>query len=424
MYKGDEILKINKNFCYFSLGRVISFIGSGIQSIAIPLYILDATGKGSLMGLFSLFSLLPLLLTAPFAGILGDRKNRKLIMVWTDYARGVIIFILGILAAFNQLNIIILFIFQIFVSIMDSFFNASSSAIFPDLITKEELMKSNSLKGALDSTSMLLGPILGGMIYGILGIKMVFFINSISFILSGVCEMLISYKKDLIKKEKMSIKLFISENREVLSYMLKNKGLFQMFSFAMTANLIGVPISTVLYPYIFRKVIGFSSEQYGYLEGLFTCGILIGNVIMAVKLSKVSPKKLMKTGFIFTPIFEIFIAILVFPSVLNIFTNKTWLIFSIIGLLLVFTGIFNSIVNTPLGTNLQKLVPDAIRSRFFALLGLFAQIAIPLGSVVYGVLLDKTKPFLILFAAVLMFFIVSIVFIFTAVDEVYNPRNI
>lgn len=417
-------MKNNKNFWFFTLGRIISLIGSGIQSIAIPLYILDVTGRGTIMGIFSIFSLLPLLLTAPFAGILGDRKNRKMIMVWSDYGRALIISILCLLAVSFKLNIFILFFLQIFVSILDSLFNASSSAIFPDIIHKEDLMKFNSLKGALDSTAMLLGPVLGGMLYGLLGIKAIFFINALSFILSGMFEMLITYKKEILKKEKISLKLFIAENREVISYIVKNKGLLQMFIFAMLANLISSPIPGVLYPYIFRKIIGFTSQQYGYLEGFFTCGVLMGNVIMAVKLSEVSPKTLMKTGFLFTPIFQILIAILVFPRILDIFQRNTWTLFLIIGLCLSLTGLFNSIVNTPLSTNFQKLVPDKIRSRFFALLGLFAQLAIPLGSVVYGILLDMSKPFIILFSATSIFFVVSIVFIYTAVDEVYEPRNI
>ena len=41
-------MKNNKNFWLYVIGRFISVIGSGIQMIALPLYILDITGSGTL----------------------------------------------------------------------------------------------------------------------------------------------------------------------------------------------------------------------------------------------------------------------------------------------------------------------------------------------------------------------------------------
>ncbi len=76
-----EKSKINTNLWFLLLGRTISDIGTGIQIVIMPLYIIDTGGSAATVGLFSFLSLMPTLLIYPFAGVLGDRLNRKAIMV-------------------------------------------------------------------------------------------------------------------------------------------------------------------------------------------------------------------------------------------------------------------------------------------------------------------------------------------------------
>jgi DHA3 family macrolide efflux protein-like MFS transporter len=250
-----DMMNNSKNFWMYIGGRFISLIGSGIQTIALPLYILDITGSGTLMGIFSMLTLLPALIAAPFSGIIGDRKNRRNIMVTMDFGRGALISLLGILALTGCFNIYILFILQIFISIMDSLFNSSSSALMPDLISKNELIEANSTKGGLDAAATILGPALGGVIYGIWGIKMIFFVNGISFMISAIFSMFITYKGQVIKKgnEKVNIKVFLNENFEALKFIVSKKGLLQLFSFAMISNFLLAPMFDIIMPYALRK---------------------------------------------------------------------------------------------------------------------------------------------------------------------------
>lgn len=74
-------MRDNRNFWLFAMGRFVSLVGSGVQDGALPLFILDLTGSGTIMGTFMIISMLPRLLLYPIAGVLGDRINRKWIMV-------------------------------------------------------------------------------------------------------------------------------------------------------------------------------------------------------------------------------------------------------------------------------------------------------------------------------------------------------
>ncbi len=95
--------RTKRNVFLLTAGRLVSLFGSGVQGIAIPLYILDVTGKASMMGLFSMATLIPGLLFAPVSGVLGDRFNRKVLMITTDVVRFLLISLLALLSLWIRL---------------------------------------------------------------------------------------------------------------------------------------------------------------------------------------------------------------------------------------------------------------------------------------------------------------------------------
>lgn len=416
-------MKKSKNFWLFMFGRFISLIGSGIQMIALPLYILDLTGSGTLMGIFSILTLAPALIMAPFSGIIGDRRNRRNVMIVMDLARGILIIFLGIMAMTEKLNIYILFTLQAFISVMDSLFNSSSDALMPDLITKEERMEANSTKSGFDAASMILGPALGGVIYGIWGIKMIFYINGISFIISAIFSIFISYNKKVVEKEKINARVFLNETSETLKFIGSKRGLLQLFTFAMISNFLFSPMFDIIMPYALKKKIGFTSQQFGYMICFFAVGILLGSVGISVYFKKLRAKKLMQSGLVIESIVTVAVCVLVFPKVVGIYGGATWALFSSISACFILIGFFNAFVNTPLKTNLQNLVPNEMRSRFFSLLGMFSQGAIPLGSLLYGILLDSMKYYNLLSIITILSVLVSAVFLIGACDEAYEAKS-
>jgi MFS family permease len=402
-------------------GRFISYTGTGIQQVALPLYILDVTHSGIMMGIFSAVNLVPNIIALPFAGILGDRKSRKNIMMASDYVRGIFVLLLGYLAMNGSLNIVFLFTLQVFISIMDSIFNASSTAILPELVEEDELMKGIAARGGVDAVSMIIGPSIGGIIYGVFGIKTVFCLNGITFIISGICCTLIAYaNKD---RNLGTFKSFFTENSDVFYFIKKNRALLQLFSLALVTNFLVAPLFDIVLPYVVKKGIGFSSQQYGYLISFFTFGILLGNILMGTCLVKFSRKLIMKNSLVFQAIILFMFPAAVFPITVNYLGGHSMELFMLLAGIMFLGGFFNSGLNTPLNTNLQEMVPNRMRSRFFSVLGIFGQGAIPLGSLIYGILLDRFHYFCILMVVMSVVFIITLVFIKKAVPEVYEPKK-
>lgn len=416
-------MKYKRNLLLYMFGRFISYTGTGIQQVALPLYILDVTHSGIMMGIFSAVNLVPNIIALPFAGILGDRKSRKNIMMASDYVRGIFVLLLGYLAMNGSLNIVFLFTLQVFISIMDSIFNASSTAILPELVEEDELMKGIAARGGVDAVSMIIGPSIGGIIYGVFGIKTVFCLNGITFIISGICCTLIAYANKDRNLGILTFKSFFTENSDVFYFIKKNRALLQLFSLALVTNFLVAPLFDIVLPYVVKKGIGFSSQQYGYLISFFTFGILLGNILMGTCLVKFSRKLIMKNSLVFQAIILFMFPAAVFPITVNYLGGHSMELFMLLAGIMFLGGFFNSGLNTPLNTNLQEMVPNRMRSRFFSVLGIFGQGAIPLGSLIYGILLDRFHYFCILMVAMSVVFIITLVFIKKAVPEVYEPKK-
>ncbi len=411
-----------RNLLLFNSGRLISLIGSGIQMIAIPLYILDLTGSGASMGLFMMLAMIPTLTMAPLAGVLGDRLSRKSIAIYADYGRGILILFLSWMALIGRMNLNILFASQVFVSIMDSLFNAATAAMLPELVDESDLSRANAVRSGADSISMIIGPALGGIIYGFWGIKTIFLLNALSFIISAVCESFIIYRAKIRNLEKLSVKSFFNDIFEIVTYIFKHQGLKQLFIFAMITNFLAIPVIMVGMPFILKKVIGFSNQQYSYLMTSFMLGVLFGNILIGSVFAGTSSKKMMKSGFIINSVFFLLLGLTIFPKVVRYFGGTGWTYFAVIGIGFTLAGIFNAFVNTPIITNLQKMVRDEMRARFFSGLGLISQLAVPFGSLIFGFLLDKYPSHYLLSGIGLFFLLITIGFIIISSPEVYEPR--
>ena len=243
----------NRNFKLFSAGRMVSLIGSGIQALALSLYILDLTGSGSKMGTFLIFSLLPRVLFSPLAGIIGDRMNRKSIMVAMDLLRGIVILFMALISGFYQLNILHIYLFQFVISILDTFFDPVTSSMLPEIVRESELTKANSVLGAINSISYIIGPILGGVLYP-LGIETVFIINGASFFLSGISEIFIVYVQST-QRVKMTLQQVWTDFSGGIRYFVHQKSMTSVMFFAMITNFLAVPIIMVVVPFFAREVV-------------------------------------------------------------------------------------------------------------------------------------------------------------------------
>ncbi|AHF80198.1 MFS transporter [Thermococcus paralvinellae] len=377
------MLNLGKNFWLYAIGRFISQLGWAVQDVALPLYVLDVTKSGAMMSIFLIAELVPRLALSPIAGVVGDRYNRKALMVWLDIARGVLLF--GVIA-FELLNLKTLLIVQVLMSIMGAFFASATGAMFADLVEKDELTRATSTVQTLGIIARIAGPLLGGIIYAFGGIRLALLINAVSFFGSGLFEMFIHYEWKT--KELKGISEIKGDLLEGLRFIKTKRALMILMSYALLINFLFNPIGAVVLPYVFRIQIGFSAQQFGALQTAIMVGMLLGNALIMAKLGNKAEMLLFKALFMELTLFLV-ITLLCSPFI----SLEVWTLFVVFIAIDVLLGILNALVNVPISAKLQKMVPSELRGRVFSVFEMLAMGTTPIGMAIVGVLLESLRPY-------------------------------
>ncbi|QDA31463.1 MFS transporter [Thermococcus indicus] len=372
-------MSLNRNFWLFAVGRFISQLGWAVQDVALPLYVLDKTHSGSMMTLFILAEMIPVLIIMPFAGVVGDRYNRKHLMVGFDLARGALLFAV---ITFDLLGIHQLLAVQVVMAVMGAFFSAGTGAMFPDLVEPDELEKANSTVSSFAILARLVGPALGGFIYAVGGIKLAILINAASFFGSGLFEIMIKY--EWRTKELESFSQVIEDLKEGIGFLRSNRYLSTLMFFALFMIALGQPFGAVIMPYSYREVLKFSSYQFGLLESAFMGGALIGNGLIAIKFGK-------KAGrYLFHTLLLDGVMILAFTWAISPLSDlgRNEAFFFLAGINILW-GSIEAFIDVPLNSKIQRAIPSELRGRVMSAMAVLMHLSSPLGLIAVGPLLDR-----------------------------------
>jgi len=402
---------MNKDFILYLIGRMISDTGTSIQMMIMPLYIIDIGGTAATIGLFSFISFLPTLLIYPFSGVLGDRINRKTIMVVTDFISAVTIMLLAILAYLDRIQIPILLAAQVIIVLMNGIFEPATRGMLPKLVDKEEATRSNAIVSSMRSASIMIGPVIGTALYAKFGIKMVFLINGCSFFLSAVSEMMIEYKHTNSKAESDKMGIF-QDILEGLKFIKSNKIISLLCLFYLVNYMMVQPIFSVIFPLLFKVNLEFSDIKYGYVQMIIIFGGLLGSIIVGIlfaKDGKLKSAMIWGTGFVSAAM--IFYVVLIFPKSIYLLGNDTFLYFGLLSGVLFLLSISSSFIIVPIQAHIQKETPIQYISRVFSMIGLMSRGGIPLGALIYGFALERIEMHSTMVLATILTILASIVIV-------------
>ncbi len=366
-----------KGFLHFSLflllqGQFISVMGDMIYEIALGFWVLAFTGSPALMGTLMATSLLPGVILSPFAGVVVDRSNRKRLMILTDMIRGITIIMVAIVAIMGLLQLWMVFLAGIILGMGGAFFGPAAMSILPQMVPRDKLTNANSLFGVSNTGADILGNSLGGVLYILIGAPLMFLLNGISFILSGIS---ISFAKIPKSREsKITTENFLSDLKESMQFVWKLKGLlyilliFSIFSFL-------VHIAVVLLIPLFQFTPGLGAAKYGIAVACFTVGVFMGMVVLSTL--NVHPSKRATL---------MLVSLTISNLCLILFALTTE--FYLMALLLLIAGLSESVVNVFILSSIQSVVPDEMMGKVMGLVGTLTMALTPLAMVTGGVLAE------------------------------------
>lgn len=402
----------NKNFVIIVIGQIISLFGNAIQRFSMSLYLLEFTGSAAVFSQILAISTIPYIIFAPIAGKLSDSVNRKKIMVYLDFFCAALIGVYAFILLRGHDSALIVGTVMFILSICYTLYWPAVTASIPQIVDEESLTSANGIINQVGSIVNVVGPIIAGILYGLLGIKVIVIINSISFLLSAIMEMFLdipdvskndeSIEKlvsmDFVKKSFIDMKdsfVYLKKERKVV--------LAIIVSYAF-CNIFLVPILSIVAPYFINVLLALPSEIYGIVEGICVLGMILGGFCISVKPKMFSMKKVHYTYY---PM----IAGIILMSILGFIKINNYVmatIFAFGGLLIMLSLSLSNVLTL---TFIQKQVPSNMLGRVSAFSVAVATISVAPGQLLYGKLIDIGVPLGIILIVTVIFNIIFILFI-------------
>lgn len=275
----------NRNFALLWLAQVISNVGDWVLWIALPFYVYEQTGSALATGTMFVVETLPRVLLGSLAGVLVDRWSRRMTMILADLLRCLVL--LPLLLIHSPERIWLVYPIAFAGSAITQFFNPAKNALIPCLVDKRQLMLANSLDSLGSDLISLVGPALGGVLLGLLGLPSVVLVDSASFLISGIMIFLILVPHNLpdgqVKtRHSTGLATWTVVWQDWLSGLeqVKSERLVITLFTVMGVAMLGQGIISVLWIAFVKEILKGNALDYGWVQVAVAAGGVAGGLLI------------------------------------------------------------------------------------------------------------------------------------------------
>ncbi|MGH2572976.1 MAG: MFS transporter [Actinomycetota bacterium] len=164
-----------------ALARLISLTGGAAAYLALNYTIYERTGSATWVAVTLILTFGALGLASPFAGALGDRFDRRRVMIASDLVGAAVFFAMTFVDGPGALVAL-----AFLAALAEAPFLSASTAAIPNLVDEDEIGYANGLIALGRNSGIVLGPVLGGVLVASVGAGAVFAANAVSFVGSAL----------------------------------------------------------------------------------------------------------------------------------------------------------------------------------------------------------------------------------------------
>ncbi len=405
MSKFSEILK-NRNFFLLFLGQIISQVGDKLGQIALIAFVYARTPQ-STVGIAKILlpTIIPVFVIGPLAGVYVDRWDRRRTMYISDFLRAALLLVIPLFLFYSKGFIpIYLVIFLVFC--IGRFFIPAKLSIVPELVKNKDLLMANSLIHITGMIATVLGYGVSGIVVESLGAKSGFYLDALSFLISGTLIFLIVKRtsshtsltkvgKEIVEVIKKSV---FAEIKEGAAYFFNKKDIrFTAGIFFILASSLGA-VSTVMIVFV-QKMLGSVVKDLGLLIMCLGIGLFFGSLVYGRFGQRVSRYKIIFVSLILSGIMLVIFAV----------TIQRYPYFPIAALLSLLFGLLISPIIIASNTIVHNVSDSEMMGKIFSSLEIVMHVGFLLFMFIGSVLAERFSQVSMLVAVGFLFAAVGIV---------------
>ncbi len=391
MTEQQKLKKATYHLYTFFVSKLIGGLGTTVYTFGISMYVLAMTSSAFYFSMVMLCGILTNTILSPIAGVVGDRVNRKMLVIGGQAGYVVTMVALTIFTITNGLSMPAIYVATVFTAGFTAFSGIAFSSSLANLIDEPRLQKAMSFNQMAASSAGIGGPIVGGMLFGFASIEVFLIIFAVTSTIVLLLECTINY--NLYKKEPVASvstseatqapkkpSMFTSF-KEGFTYIKTKPILMALLSTTFGLNFFFTCLS-VGGDFTLVTILKMPTQQIGFTEAASAVGVILASIYFASTAQVKDPLRLSKH-------FILVMSVLVMLASVPLFLNMNLLGNFIYFLVLMFAfGVSNVATNMPIGVLFQTMVSDEYRSRVFGILNMISMSLMPLAMLIYGILFD------------------------------------
>jgi MFS family permease len=390
--------------------NAISMVGNVLAMIAIPWFVLQTTASASKTGLTAFFTALPAILAAFFGGTIVDRLGYKRTSIISDIASAITVALVPLLYFTTGLAFWQLLALVFLGALLDAPGSTARLSLLPDVtgLAGMTLERANSAAQAIQRGSQLLGAPLAGLLIALLGTSNVLWVNAASFAVSALMIATMVPAAHAVKGA-AATEGYLNELKKGLQFIRRDRLILTIVMTVMMTNFLDAPIFSVIMPVYVKQSFG-SAVGLGLMLAAFGGGALLGTIIFGAIGHRMPRRATFIGAFIIVGL-------------------QFWILTTLPGLpvamlVLATMGVTSGPLNPIILTVTQERIPADMRGRVFGTLTAGAYLAVPLGMVLAGYLLDWIGIRATLLAQAACYFVITFSLLFNpALREMNRTEN-
>jgi MFS family permease len=267
----------NRSFRRLLAALAVSQLGDWLYNVALLAFVFERTHSAAWLGATTAARVLPIVLLGPLAGILGDRFDRRVVMVLSDAARAATMLALVAVVGYALPTWLVPVLAGLATAAASPYPSCVAASV-PRLVPREQLASANALRAAVGPLAVVAGPAAGAGLLALTGAAWAFAANAVTFVASGALVLAVP-QRDAFRPSG-------NAEREPGAWAALTVGARELLRRPQASRLVGADVlcslcygvQTVLLVAVSLRL-GWHDSGYGLLLGAIGAGGFVGTTL-------------------------------------------------------------------------------------------------------------------------------------------------